>query len=1359
MILNISEIYQSQLNQTPFRDNQLIVCTDSGNVYRDTGGVRSQLCGDIIEGYFTEGTFYEDSALTSELTGETGKLYIDLSGGKAYRWSGSAFLAVSASLDLGETSATAYRGDRGKTAYDHSQSSHAPSDAERNQIIGIQRNGSDMTVSPERKVNISVPTKVSELANDAGYKSSDHDTTYELTKSGSTILLTGSDGSTTSVTDNDTKTTTDSSLSFSSVNPVQNQVITSALAGKVPNTRSINGKSLSSDITLAASDVGADPSGSASRALTDAKSYSDTALAGLKGTANGLAELDAKGKVPAGQLPSYVDDVLEGYYSGGKFYEEAAHTAEISGESGKIYIDLNTNKTYRWSGSSFAVVSETLALGETSSTAYRGDRGKTAFDHSQSAHAPADAEKNILTGIQKNGADLPLNANRRANITVPTKVSELTNDSGYKTTDSNTTYTLSKTGNTIFLTGSDGSSAAVTDSDTKITIDSSLSATSVNPVQNKIIHSALEDCNAYSDNRISALKGAPNGLAELGSDGKLPAAQLPSDVNDVWEGYLSGGNFYADSSLTLRMSGESGKLYIDLSSDKIYRWSGSAFTIVSDTLSLGETASSAYRGDRGKAAYDHSQTAHAPSGAEPNIITGIQKNGSDIPVTGDRKINITVPVKVSQLTNDAGYITSDHNTTYTLSKTGSTITLTGSDGSVTTVADSDTKITIDSALSAASLNPVQNKIIYSELSSKVPASRAINGKSLSSDLSLSASDIGADPAGSANRALTDAKSYSDAKLSALKGSANGLAELDQNGLIPSSQLPSYVDDVIEGYLSGGIFYAEAAHTTKITGESGKIYIDLHTSKTYRWSGTAFSVISETLALGETSSTAYRGDRGKAAYDHSQTVHAPSNAERNTIIGIQKNGADLSAGSDRKINITVPTKVSDLSNDKGYKTTDSNTTYTLSKSGGTIILSGSDGSAASVSDSDTIYAPATTLEAGLMSASDKKKLNNVADGANAYVLPVAGPSTLGGVKTSSAVTSAEGYSACPIINGIPYFKSTDITYTLESFGITATADELNVMDGITATVNELNYCTGVTGNIQSQINGKADKNHSHSYLPLSGGTITGELKVNGNITGSLSGNASSATTAAKLSTSAGSVTQPVYFNNGKPVATGYSLAKSVPSDAKFTDTVYTHPATAGSKHIPAGGSGRQLLGYGGTSGTAMWMDASSFCMLAGYGVTTDTANPLLKDVTIEGLADLKPGTMIAVRFSSKCYAETAINVNGFGYMNIVHDSDFIYDNVVDPDFVCLLVYEEIFTGGEWQLITNQKDTKVTSILNNTTKAYITGTITESTNTGTQIFDNGVYLDTTAGRLHAGSVSIGPAVLQYNSEENALQISFS
>lgn len=113
----------------------------------------------------------------------------------------------------------------------------------------------------------------------------------------------------------------------------------------------------------------------------------------LKGSASGLAELDSNGKVPSSQLPSFVDGVIEGYLSGGKFYKESAHTTEISGESGKIYIDLSTEKTYRWSGSAFVVISETLALGETSSTAYRGDRGKTAYDHSQSTHARTDATK------------------------------------------------------------------------------------------------------------------------------------------------------------------------------------------------------------------------------------------------------------------------------------------------------------------------------------------------------------------------------------------------------------------------------------------------------------------------------------------------------------------------------------------------------------------------------------------------------------------------------------------------------------------------------------------------------------------------------------------------------------------------------------------------------------------------------------------------------------------------------------------------------------------------------------------------------------------------------------------------------
>lgn len=128
----------------------------------------------------------------------------------------------------------------------------------------------------------------------------------------------------------------------------------------------------------------------------------------LKGSANGLAELDSTGKVPASQLPSFVDDVIEGYIYNGKLYKESGHTTEISGESGKIYVDLSTEKTYRWSGSTFVVISDTLALGETSTTAYRGDRGKAAYEHSQSAHARADATK---TEASATNGNLKINGN------------------------------------------------------------------------------------------------------------------------------------------------------------------------------------------------------------------------------------------------------------------------------------------------------------------------------------------------------------------------------------------------------------------------------------------------------------------------------------------------------------------------------------------------------------------------------------------------------------------------------------------------------------------------------------------------------------------------------------------------------------------------------------------------------------------------------------------------------------------------------------------------------------------------------------------------------------------------------------
>lgn len=90
-----------------------------------------------------------------------------------------------------------------------------------------------------------------------------------------------------------------------------------------------------------------------------------------KGKANGLASLDNSGKVPSTQLPSYVDDVLE--------FTQLDQLPN-PGESGKIYVVTSTNLQYRWSGSDYVEISKSLALGETSSTAYPGDKGKATTD-------------------------------------------------------------------------------------------------------------------------------------------------------------------------------------------------------------------------------------------------------------------------------------------------------------------------------------------------------------------------------------------------------------------------------------------------------------------------------------------------------------------------------------------------------------------------------------------------------------------------------------------------------------------------------------------------------------------------------------------------------------------------------------------------------------------------------------------------------------------------------------------------------------------------------------------------------------------------------------------------------------------
>lgn len=118
----------------------------------------------------------------------------------------------------------------------------------------------------------------------------------------------------------------------------------------------------------------------------------------------------------------------------------------------------------------------------------------------------------------------------------------------------------------------------------------------------------------------------------------------------------------------------------------------------------------------------------------------------------------------------------------------------------------------------------------------------------------------------------------------------------ENGKVPAAQLPSYVDDVLE-YASLSVF--------PLTGESGKIYIAQDTALQYRWSGTEYVVISGSLALGETSSTAYAGNKGKTNADAIAAI-------QEVIPGTASSSNKLVTDSD------IPTALSDFSDDATHR---------------------------------------------------------------------------------------------------------------------------------------------------------------------------------------------------------------------------------------------------------------------------------------------------------------------------------------------------------------------------------------------------------------------------------------------------------
>lgn len=323
-----------------------------------------------------------------------------------------------------------------------------------------------------------------------------------------------------------------------------------------------------------------------------------------------------------------------------------------------------------------------------------------------------------------------------------------------------------------------------------------------------------------------------------------------------------------------------------------------------------------------------------------------------------------------------------------------------------------------------------------------------------------------------------------------KGAPNGLASLNESGIIPSAQLPSYVDDVIE---------VDTFSNLPGTGESGKIYIVQDTNLTYRWSGTDYVEISKSLALGETSSTAYSGDKGKATTD--------------------------------KLN-RIPDKLITDTVNVNQSTTEAVLNFTTYRQ-----------EAQQVGRNTLTITSATISQAGLMSSSDKTKLDGLKDQAGitsdidavqtnleTHINNKSNPHEvtkdqvgLGNVDNTSDVnkpisnatqtalngkfSATDGNALKQRVDNIPELVATDITVDSDNDSVNISLDKTSIVDGtLSGTTININSATASKAGIlvptdKSKIdkiitNGNGTKylSDNGTYKEVSGGSSSSDINI-------------------------------------------------------------------------------------------------------------------------------------------------------------------------------------------------------------------------------------------------------------------------
>lgn len=417
----------------------------------------------------------------------------------------------------------------------------------------------------------------------------------------------------------------------------------------------------------------------------------------------------------------------------------------------------------------------------------------------------------------------------------------------------------------------------------KTIVDSALSSSSTNPVQNSVIYDALEDAAAAADEIVI-----------------ISDTQPTSDNNKLW------AKATADGSVQVATYAELQALEATVS--------GKVDAVTGKDLSTNDYTDA-----------EKTKLAGIAAGAQVNTLTGVKGDAEVAYRTGN--VNITKGnIGLGNVENKSsatirGELTSSDVTTalgYTPPQTDTTYeTMTESEAETGT--STTGKLISAEVLDAA----IENKGYTSNVGT-------ITG------ITMNGASKGTSGVVDLGTVITAHQDISGKLDSSLKGAANGLAELGSDGKVPASQLPSYVDDVVE--------YAGQANFPT-TGESGKIYVDTSANKCYRWSGSAYIAVASDLALGTTSSTAFRGDYGAAAYAH----------------GVTNKGAAFASGL-YKVTTNAEGHVTDAT-----------------------AVQKSDITALGIPAQDTTYSNATTSAAGLMSSTDKAKLDGIDTQANKTVV--------------------------------------------------------------------------------------------------------------------------------------------------------------------------------------------------------------------------------------------------------------------------------------------------------------------------------------------------------------------------------------